>query len=121
MVVSKVDFLGVPTQDMERAKRFYGETLGLRRDEHSESEFWAGETCLSLWMPQWGGWEFAPQELAMPALRVDDVPAARGELEAKGVEFEGETLDTGVCHMATFSDPDGNQLLLHNRYAPYSS
>ena len=120
MLVSRVDFLGVPTQDMERAKRFYGETLGLRRDAHSESEFWAGETCVSLWMPEWGGREFVPQELAMAALRVDDVAAARAELEAKGVEFQGEIFDSGVCHMAFFKDPDGNGLMLHRRYAPYS-
>jgi catechol 2,3-dioxygenase-like lactoylglutathione lyase family enzyme len=119
MQIERVDFVGIPTQDMERARVFYGETLGLRRDEHSESEFWAGETCFSLWMPSWAGQEFAPQELAMPALRVDDVAAARAELEAKGVEFQGEIVDSGVCHMAFFKDPDGNGLMLHRRYAPY--
>jgi predicted enzyme related to lactoylglutathione lyase len=51
---------------------------------------------------------------------VDDVAAARAELEAKGVEFEGDTFDTGVCHMAFFTDPDGNDLMLHHRYAPRS-
>ena len=120
MKIQKVDFVGIPTADMERAIAFYGETLGLRRDERSESEFWAGETCISLWMPAWAGQEFVPQELAMPALRVDDVAAARAELEAKGVEFQGETFDTGVCHMANFTDPDGNVLVLHKRYAPYA-
>jgi len=44
---------------------------------------------------------------------------ARAELEAKGVEFDGETVDTGVCHMAFFKDPDGNALMLHRRYAPF--
>ena len=66
------------------------------------------------------GMTFAPQKNAHPALHVEDVAAARAELEAKGVEFLGETLDTGVCHMALFTDPDGNDLMLHNRYAPYS-
>ena len=64
------------------------------------------------------GMEFAPQKNAHPALHVDDVAAARAELEAKGVEFNGDTFDTGVCHMAFFTDPDGNDLMLHNRYAP---
>jgi predicted enzyme related to lactoylglutathione lyase len=63
--------------------------------------------------------EFAPQKNAHPALHVDDVEAARKELEDKGVEFMGETFDTGVCHMALFTDPDGNDLMLHNRYKPY--
>ena len=64
------------------------------------------------------GMSFAPQKNAHPALHVDDVAAARAALEAKGVEFNGETLDTGVCHMALFTDPDGNDLMLHHRYAP---
>jgi catechol 2,3-dioxygenase-like lactoylglutathione lyase family enzyme len=119
MKIQKVDFVGIPTADMERAQRFYGEVLGLRRDEHSESEFWAGETCISLWMPSWAGQEFVPQELSMPALRVEDVAAARAELESKGVEFQGEIFDSGVCHMAFFKDADGNGLMLHRRYAPY--
>ena len=50
-----------------------------------------------------------------------DVAEARKELEAKGVEFHGETLDTGVCHMAFFRDPDGNEMVLHRRYAPKDS
>ena len=57
--------------------------------------------------------EFAPQKTAHLALHVDDIAAARAELEAKGVEFDGETFDTGVCHMAFFEDPDGNALMLH--------
>jgi predicted enzyme related to lactoylglutathione lyase len=52
------------------------------------------------------------------ALHVDDVPAARAALEQKGVSFNGDTFDTGVCHMAFFTDPDGNALMLHHRYAP---
>jgi predicted enzyme related to lactoylglutathione lyase len=52
------------------------------------------------------------------ALHVDDVEAARQTLQERGVSFRGETLDTGVCHMAFFSDPDGNALMLHHRYAP---
>jgi predicted enzyme related to lactoylglutathione lyase len=63
--------------------------------------------------------EFTPQKNAHIALHVDDVAAARKELEEKGVEFFGETLDSGVCHMAFFTDPDGNDLMLHRRYAPY--
>jgi catechol 2,3-dioxygenase-like lactoylglutathione lyase family enzyme len=62
--------------------------------------------------------EFAPQRNGHIALGVEDVAAARAELEATGVEFSGETLDSGVCHMAFFRDPDGNDLMLHHRYAP---
>ena len=118
-MISKVDFVGVPSTDAERTRAFYVETLGLRPDEHGRFEFWAGETCFAIWEPAGFGIEFAPQKNAHPALHVDDVAAARAELEAKGVEFFGEILDTGVCHMAFFNDPDGNDLMLHHRYAPY--
>jgi catechol 2,3-dioxygenase-like lactoylglutathione lyase family enzyme len=118
-VISKTDFIGVPSQDAERSRSFYVETLGLRPDENSRFEFWAGETCFGIWEPEKFGMSFAPQKNAHPALHVDDVSAARVELEAKGIEFAGETMDTGVCHMAFFTDPDGNDLMLHGRYAPY--
>ena len=118
--VTKLDSIGIPVRDGERARRFYVETLGLRPDEHSKWEFWVGETCFSLWQPEQFGGEFEPQKNAIALLHVDDVEAARTELEEKGVVFVGETFDTGVCHMATFHDPDGNELVLHNRYAPYS-
>ena len=118
-MISKVDMVGVPSTDSERSRAFYVETLGLRPDERARFEFWAGETCFAIWEPSSFGIEFAPQKNAHPALHVDDVAAARAELEAKGVEFFGEILDTGVCHMAFFNDPDGNDLMLHHRYAPY--
>jgi catechol 2,3-dioxygenase-like lactoylglutathione lyase family enzyme len=116
--ITRLDYVGVPTRDVERAKRFYGETLGLRVDEHQPTEFWAGDTCLSIWQPEQYGMPFQPQKNGHLALHVDDVAAARAELEGQGVEFLGETLDSGVCHMALFTDPDGNDLMLHGRYAP---
>jgi len=120
-MISKLDFVGVPSTDPERSRSFYVETLGLRADEHSRFEFWVGETCFGIWEPGKMGFGFQPQKNAHLALHVDDVEAARKELEAEGVEFAGETFDTGVCHMALFTDPDGNDLMLHSRYAPYES
>ena len=117
-MITKLDFVGIPSQDAERSRAFYLDTLGLRPDEKSQYEFWVGETCFGIWEPEKMGMPFAPQKNAHPALHVDDVAAARAELEAKGVEFAGETFDTGVCHMALFTDPDGNDLMLHHRYKP---
>ena len=117
-MISSLDFVGIPSQDAERSRAFYVDTLGLRPDDGSRFEFWVGETCFGIWEPKKFGMEFAPQKNAHPALHVDDVAAARAELEGKRVEFTGDILDTGVCHMAFFSDPDGNDLMLHNRYEP---
>ena len=117
-MISKLDFVGVPSQDAERTRAFYVDTLGLRPDDSARFEFWVGDTCFGIWEPAKLGFQFAPQNNAHLALHVDDVAAARAELEAKGIEFLGDTLDTGVCHMALFRDPDGNDLMLHSRYKP---
>ena len=116
--IDKVDFVAVPSTDWQRSRAFYVDTLGLRPDATGRAEFWVGQTCFGIYEPTTFGLEFAPQTTAHPALHVDDVATARAELEAKGVEFQGETFDTGVCHMAFFADPDGNALMLHPRYKP---
>jgi catechol 2,3-dioxygenase-like lactoylglutathione lyase family enzyme len=117
-MITGLDFVAVPSEDAERSRAFYVDTLGLRPDDNARFECWAGSTCLSIWEPGRQGWPFSPQKNGHIALHVDDVAAARAELEAKGVEFTGDTFDTGVCHMAFFTDPDGNDLMLHGRYAP---
>ena len=121
MQLERVDFVSFLTQDMVRARRFYTEVLGLEIEGEDESEddmeLTAGQVTLDIFNPASIGQAFAPSPAGL-ALRVPDVAAARAELEGKGVEFDGETLDTGVCHMAFFKDPDGNALMLHRRYAP---
>jgi catechol 2,3-dioxygenase-like lactoylglutathione lyase family enzyme len=119
-LISKVDVVGIPSSDPDRSRQFYVETLGLRPDENARYEFWVGDTCFAIWQPAQFGVEYQPQANSIVLLQVDDVPSARAELEAKGVTFDGETFDTGVCHMANFTDPDGNPLTLHKRYARYS-
>jgi predicted enzyme related to lactoylglutathione lyase len=122
LIVERTDFVSVPVTDMERAKRFYGETLGLPEIEHREQSFpeyqLGDNVSLYLLKMENIGSAFTAPHIASIALRVPDVAAAQRELEAKGVEFGGEPFDTGVCHMAIFKDPDGNQLMLHRRYAP---
>jgi catechol 2,3-dioxygenase-like lactoylglutathione lyase family enzyme len=117
---SKVDSVGIPSTNTERSRAFYVETLGLRPDERSWNEFWIGQTCFGIWEPARFGAEFQPQGNSIALIHVEDVQSARKELEAKGVTFDGDTFDTGVCHMASFTDPDGNPLTLHKRYAPYT-
>jgi predicted enzyme related to lactoylglutathione lyase len=121
-VVTGVDFVSVPTRDLEGAVAFYGGVLGLRRSmykpERSFAEFETGTVTLSVVDPERmeiGAFKPNANHLA---LQVQDVPAARARLEERGVEFMGDIFDTGVCHMAFFQDPDGNALMLHHRYAP---
>jgi predicted enzyme related to lactoylglutathione lyase len=120
LIVERTDFVSVPVTDLERSKAFYRETLGLEQtDDGYWPEFRLGENAfLYLMDPTNIGQEFSGPHTAPIALRVPDVEDARRELEANGVAFRGETFDTGVCHMAHFTDPDGNVLMLHRRYAP---
>jgi predicted enzyme related to lactoylglutathione lyase len=120
-LITGVDFATVPSRDLARAMEFYGAKLGLRCSVHFEgrpfAEYETGNLTLGIIEPEKMGMEFAvnPNPLA---LHVGDVAAARAELEGKGVRFDGDIFDTGVCHMAFFADPHGNRLMLHHRYAP---
>jgi catechol 2,3-dioxygenase-like lactoylglutathione lyase family enzyme len=114
--IQRVDFASVPTRDPQRSFSWYRDVLGLPPDRRGNSEVEAPNVTFAFWNPEADGEEFVPN-VAGFALRVADVSAARAELEARGVRFNGETVDTGVCHMAFFSDPDGNTLILHRRYA----
>jgi predicted enzyme related to lactoylglutathione lyase len=118
MAVERADFVSVPVQAMARAKRFYSETLGLHSPNLDDGwpEFETGNVSLYLVEPTRFGQEFRPH-VAHIALRVPDVAAEREKLEEAGVEFFGEIRDTGVCHMAFFTDSEGNALMLHRRYA----
>jgi predicted enzyme related to lactoylglutathione lyase len=120
-LVTGVDFVGVPTRNLDAAVEFYGATMGLPRSvylrERNYAEFETGNLTLSVFDAEGFGLEHKVNANAI-ALHVDDVAQARTALEQRGVEFAGEILDTGVCHMAFFSDPDGNALMLHHRYAP---
>jgi len=119
-MITGVDFVALPTNDFEASVRFYEETLGLPRGKQwgkmPGMEFQAGNLTLAVMEPTAFGQEFKPHSMPL-ALQVDDVAAARADLEAKGVEFVGETIDSGVCHQALFKDPGGNTLDLHHRYA----
>ena len=120
-LITGVDFVGVPTRDLDGAVEFYGTTVGLPRSvylrERNYAEFETGNLTLSVFDAEGFGLEHKVNPNAI-GLHVDDVAQARAALEQRGVEFAGEILDTGVCHMAFFSDPDGNALMLHHRYAP---
>jgi predicted enzyme related to lactoylglutathione lyase len=124
-IVTGVDFVCVPTQDIAAAMDFYGDVLGLepsklwqRGDEEPMgAEFEPGTVTIALLNTGKLGIEFQTNNAPI-AFQVDDVEAARAELESRGVTFVADNIDSGVCHMAYFKDPDGNALMLHHRYAP---
>jgi catechol 2,3-dioxygenase-like lactoylglutathione lyase family enzyme len=124
-IVNGVDFVCVATTDLAPAMDFYGDVLGLPRstvwqragEDPVGAEFETGTLTIALLASATLGLEFRPNNHPI-ALRVDDVEAARAELESRGVRFKADTLDSGVCHQAFFEDPDGNALALHHRYAP---
>lgn len=120
-IITGTDFVTLPTRDLAAAIEFYGTTLGLpcsvNVPERNYAEFETGNLSLSVIRPEGMGLDYQPNK-NFTALHVDDVAAARAQLESRGVTFRGDIFDTGVCHMAFFTDPDGNALMLHHRYAP---
>jgi catechol 2,3-dioxygenase-like lactoylglutathione lyase family enzyme len=119
ITVERTDFVSVPVTDLERSTRWYANTLGLpQTGDGGWPEFRVGENVfLYLFDPTNIGQEFRGPHTAPIALRVPDVHEAKQALEQRGVEFDGDVFDTGVCHMSPFHDPDGNALMLHRRYA----
>jgi catechol 2,3-dioxygenase-like lactoylglutathione lyase family enzyme len=120
-LVTGTDFITVATRDINAAEKFYGDVLGLplskRWGRMPAAEFETGTLTIAVMQSEAFGMEFRANNHPI-ALRVDDVASARAELEARGVEFRGDILESGVCHQAFFQDPDGNMLALHHRYAP---
>jgi predicted enzyme related to lactoylglutathione lyase len=120
-LIGGVDFVSIPTHDLDAAVEFYGSTLGLENSVHiperNYAEFETANVTLSVMDFEASGLEHHTNPNAI-ALHVDDVADARATLQERGVGFLGDTIDTGVCHMALFTDPDGNVLMLHHRYAP---
>ena len=122
MEVTRVDYIRVPVDDIEAATRFYGDVLGLPRNEHLDHDDWveyeASNVTLAVMTPHTHEYEFAALPPATIALGVRDIAAAKAELESKGVEVGG-MWDSGVCRGAGVSDPAGNRILLHHRYKAY--
>jgi catechol 2,3-dioxygenase-like lactoylglutathione lyase family enzyme len=120
-LVTGTDFVTVATKDIDAAVDFYGTVLGLpesaRWGQMPAVEFETGNLTIAVMQSDAFGIEFQANNHPI-ALRVDDVEAARAELESRGVKFKGDTIDSGVCHQALFEDPDGNLLDIHHRYAP---
>jgi predicted enzyme related to lactoylglutathione lyase len=120
-LITGVDFVAIPTRDYDKAAEFYGSVLGLpfrkRWGNMPAGEFQAGDVTLALMQTDAFGLEFRSHPVPI-ALHVDDVAAAKAELESRGVTFTTDIIDSGVCHQAIFSDPDGNALDIHHRYAP---
>lgn len=121
-LITGVDFVCIPTTDHDRACAFYGDVLGLERKQRwgdrPATEFQAGNLTLAVFDPTGFGQGPARPNSAPIALQTDDVAATRDALQAKGVTFVVDWMDSGVCHQAIFLDPDGNALILHHRYAP---
>jgi catechol 2,3-dioxygenase-like lactoylglutathione lyase family enzyme len=120
--VTRVDYIRVPVDDIEKARHFYGKVLGLPRNTRLHHDDWveyeASNVTLAVMTPHTHDYEFAPLPPGTIALGVPDVAKAKSKLEAAGVEV-GDVWDSGVCHGAGLSDPAGNRILLHHRYGPY--
>ena len=120
--VERVDYVRVPVTDIEEAKRFYGDVLGLPLSPNSPADDWveyeAGNVTLAVMTPHTHDYEFTPLPPSTIALRVRDLEGAREKLRAAGLDV-GEIWDSGACRGLGVNDPAGNRVLLHRRYAAY--
>lgn len=119
-LITGTDFIIVGTQNLEAAERFYGNVLGLELGKRWGSmpavEYETGNLTIAVMQTDAFGIEFKPNNLPIE-FHVDDFEGAQAELRSRGVEFKGDTIDSGVCYQAFFEDPDGNVLAIHHRYA----
>lgn len=101
-----------PAKDIEAAKKFYGDVLGLKKTFEMEGwcEFSHAEGAPSIGLSAMS----EPGESgATVVLKVDNLDKARQELGKKGVKFEGEVTEVpGVVRIANFRDAAGNRLQL---------
>lgn len=120
MAVTGTDFVTLPTQDFERARSFYRDTLGLEEGKQwgdmPAIEFETGNLTIAVMDPTAFGMPFETAGGSSVVLQVDDFDAAKSEMEAAGVEFVTERIDSPVCYQAYFKDPDGNVLGIHRRF-----
>jgi len=110
-MIKKVAFIAHRVQDMERAKRFYGELLGLEKTSEYQGKWCEFDTpegksiALDTFSP-----EGTPPYLA---LETDDIEAEVARLRQAGVEIVMDVQDNKVCKMAIVKDSEGNGLMLH--------
>ncbi|MFL5865531.1 MAG: VOC family protein [Thermoleophilaceae bacterium] len=119
-LITGTDFITVSTKDIEKAVDFYGGVLELPERKRWGSmpavEFETGNLTVAVMQSDGFGIEHKTNNHPIE-FHVDDFEGAYQELEKRGVEFRGETIDSGVCLQAFFQDPDGNALAIHHRYA----
>ena len=119
-MITGTDFITISAKDFDESVDFYENVLGLERSKRWGDmpgiEFETGNLTLAIMQSDGFGIEFRAHNHPVE-FHVDDFEGAKSTLESRGVEFEGETLDSGVCCQAFFSDPAGNALAIHHRYA----
>ena len=114
----KVAFTMYPISDVTRARKFYEETLGLKRGSmgNQGNVYWVeydlpqgGCLALTNYFPNRSG-DAAGGTIA---LEVEDIDKLIADLKAKGVTFKGDIIHSPVCRMAVCLDSEGNSILLH--------
>ena len=114
--IKHIAFMVYPVRDPKAAKRFYGDVLGLTetanwKDQWIEYDIGAGTLAITNGFPQ----AKPGAKGAMAALEVDDLDAVIAQLKTKSVALTGDPWDTPVCRGASITDPDGNEIMLHQK------
>ena len=115
MKIKAIGFVAIPVTNIERARSFYEEVLGLRTSDEMMGGKWieyaVGDDTLAIanisdtWTPSDQG--------TGAAFEVEDFDQAIDRLRDRHVRFAAEPFETPCCHMAVVQDPDGNKLIIH--------
>ena len=118
MLGNKDAFPNVAVKDLERARKFYEGTLGLKPGSAGEhgGKWWIeydlpGGGCLAL--TNTTGDKPSDSAGGTIALEVEDLDRLIADLKGKGVRFKSDIIHSPVCRMAVCLDSEGNALLLH--------
>jgi predicted enzyme related to lactoylglutathione lyase len=113
MKIKKIAFVGIPVTDMERARAFYEDVLGLQPDPEMTGQHWTeysiGDGTLAIacvgeqWKPS--------NEGTSAALEVENLEEAIARFQERKIAYD--KVDSPVCRMAIIEDPDGNKLIIH--------
>lgn len=118
--VTEVAFFGNPVTDVARARAFYENVLGLKNTMAHEIQpglWWVEYEINGMAVAISNAW--APTGNSGPtiALEVKDLDAALAKLKELNVTLTVPPMDSAVCRFFGIKDPDGNDIMLHQRKA----
>ena len=117
--ITEVAFIAYPVSDINRARDFYENLLGLPPGEFNHEiegmpgKYWIEYEVGNVTLAISNAWETAGQGGPSVAFEVEDLQEAVSHLKKAGVRFLADNIETPVCSFALVADHDGNGITIH--------